>query len=68
MAIPKSAVDNRANFRLRVLGKGQNWLMVVHQPASAYQLLVPGGTPFAGSLPSRGDNGVTSFTFSIDPG
>ena len=42
--------------------------MVVHQPASAYQLLVPGGTPFAGSLPSRGDSGVTSFTFSIDPG
>ena len=23
---------------------------------------------FAGSLPSRGDSGVTSFTFSIDPG
>ena len=54
--------------RLRVLGKGQNWLMVVHQLASAYQLLVLGGTPFAGSLPSRGDNGVSSFTFSIDTG
>ena len=42
--------------------------MVVHQLASADQLLVPGGTPFAGSLPLRGDNGVSSFTFSIDTG
>ena len=42
-----------------------------YRAAFASSLYLPPAVPltsFAGSLPSRGDSGVTSFTFSIDPG
>jgi hypothetical protein len=58
----RSAGKKRNEFhsttpRLRILGKGQNWLMVAHQLASAYQFCrkLSMSGPCAGSLAIRCD-------------
>src|SRR5271157_2347970 len=55
-----------------MLSVGGLTLCPIHYRAAFASSLIPSPAvslaSFAGSLPSQGDSGVTSFTFSIDPG